>query len=114
MDRRPEGLAGLSVSRSAVAVLVAQAEDLLEEVAMIGRMAAGVGGRGAVKESGGVSLGTGAVGKQIGDLVELDQLHSARRREFLGIGILRQRIAFFMNSAQMGAAASAPSSLMSV
>src|SRR6185437_1141623 len=41
----------------------ADAEDLLEDIAVVGWVVAGVGGGGAVEEGGGVVVGAGGVGE---------------------------------------------------
>ncbi len=52
---------------------LADAEDLLEDVALVAdRMIAGVGGLGAVEEGGCVVLGAGLVGEEIRGVIEAD------------------------------------------
>ena len=70
---------------------LAEAEDLLEEIALVAhRVVAGVGGLRAIEEGGGVVVGAGGVGEQVGGVVELDLDDAGGRHKVLSIGVLRQ------------------------
>ena len=76
-------------SEPLVAAFVAQAEDLLEDIAVVGA-AAGVGGRGAVEEGRAVVVGAGASVSRLVVLSRSTSLDAIRRGEGLGVGVLRQ------------------------
>ena len=92
----------------------AEAEDFLEEVAVVGGVVAGVGGGGAVEEGGVVVVGAGGVGEQVGGLVEVDHLDAVGRGEVLGVGVLRELDGLLHEVGPDGRGGVAPSSLMSV
>src|ERR1700683_690008 len=77
----------------------AETEYLLEDVAVVvaaqAFVVAAFGGGGAVKEGCRVVVRTGAIGQQVGCLVDGYKLHTLRRREFVGVGVLRHQHSLF-------------------
>ena len=63
----------------------------MQNVAVVGGMVAGVSGPGAVKKCGVVAFGAGSVAEQVGDLVDLLDFDALRRRERVGVGVLREQ-----------------------
>ena len=61
-----------------VELVLAQAEDFLQDVAVVGWMVAGIGGRCAGQEGCFVAFRAGGIAEQVGDPVDRDYFNTCR------------------------------------